>query len=58
VPVDVVEKLNIVGTVEDAAARIGEYLDAEVEHLVLQPVPVEEIKAMIPRIAGAVELAR
>ncbi|MEM0445226.1 MAG: LLM class flavin-dependent oxidoreductase [Nitrososphaerota archaeon] len=54
---DVVRELSIVGSVEDAAQRIGEYLDAGVEHLVLQPLPVDEIRASLPRIADAIRQA-
>jgi alkanesulfonate monooxygenase SsuD/methylene tetrahydromethanopterin reductase-like flavin-dependent oxidoreductase (luciferase family) len=57
VPAEVVEELNIVGTVEDAATRIGEYVDAGAEHIILQPVPVRDIRRMIPRIRRAVEQA-
>jgi hypothetical protein len=43
--------------VEDAATRIGEYVDAGAEHIILQPVPVRDIRRMIPRIRRAVEQA-
>ncbi|MCS7145464.1 MAG: LLM class flavin-dependent oxidoreductase [Nitrososphaerota archaeon] len=57
VPPEVVRELNIVGSIEDAAQRIGEYIDAGVEHLVFQPLPVREIRETIPRIVEAIKQA-
>ncbi|GBC70457.1 Phthiodiolone/phenolphthiodiolone dimycocerosates ketoreductase [Candidatus Calditenuaceae archaeon HR02] len=54
---EMVSALNIVGSIEDAAQRIGEYLDAGVEHLVLQPLPLKEIRVAIPRIAEVIRMA-
>ncbi len=54
---EMVSALNIVGSVEDAAQRIGEYLDAGVKHLVLQPLPLKEIRVAIPRIVEAIRQA-
>lgn len=50
----IVQELNIVGTVEDAAQRIGQYIDAGVEHLVLQPLPIREIQRTVPLIVEAI----
>lgn len=54
---EVVESLSIVGSVEDAAQRIGEYIDSGVEHLVLQPLPVNEIRVMLEKIEEAIHQA-
>jgi phthiodiolone/phenolphthiodiolone dimycocerosates ketoreductase len=54
---EMVSALNIVGSIEDAAQRIGEYLDAGAKHLVLQPLPLKEIRVAIPRIVEAIRQA-
>ncbi|MEM0481776.1 MAG: LLM class flavin-dependent oxidoreductase [Nitrososphaerota archaeon] len=54
---EMVLALNIVGSIEDAAQRIGEYLDIGAKHLVLQPLPLKEIRVAIPRIAEAIRQA-
>ncbi|MEM2197900.1 MAG: LLM class flavin-dependent oxidoreductase [Nitrososphaerota archaeon] len=54
---EMVQALNIVGTVEEAAQRIGEYIDAGARHLVLQPLPVKEAREAIPRIVDSIRQA-
>jgi len=54
---EMVRALNIIGSIEDAAERISEYLDAGVRHLILQPLPVKDIPKSIELISEAIEQA-
>lgn len=55
VPRDVIEKLNILGNTRDCANMIGEFIDAGVEHLILQPVPVNEQQQIISQLADTIK---